>query len=198
MRRSWVSEPGGLYVTFHLCPLDAATVPLHAVAGALSVADAVRETSGLTVDLKWPNDVLHDGRKLAGILAESTLGARIDVFLGIGINLRPVHLPAEVADLATNIKDAGGRVPTREELLAALSAALEVRAAQLARSADTTLIDDWRRRLTTLGRRIRLVAVGGQEWAGEAVDVSQTGELILQLDDGARTPFAAGDVTTLP
>src|SRR5688572_16548137 len=84
LRRTWASATGGLYVTYHLCHTNAETAPLHSVAGALAVVDALQATSGLLVDLKWPNDVLHQGRKLAGILAESTLGERIDVFLGIG------------------------------------------------------------------------------------------------------------------
>ena len=195
--RTWASDSGGLYVTYHLRATDAAAAPLYSFAGALAVADAVRDASGLAVDLKWPNDVLHKGRKLAGILAESTLGERIDVFLGIGINIRATALPADVAALATSIEAASGEAPTREALLAALSNSLERRTSQLARSPQA-LIDAWRSRLTTIGQRIRLGAVDGRTFEGEAIDVSPHGELMVRLDDGSVTGFAAGDVTTLP
>jgi BirA family biotin operon repressor/biotin-[acetyl-CoA-carboxylase] ligase len=197
MGRTWASDMGGLYVTYHLCPRDPSTAPLHSIAGALAVADALEEASDLAVDVKWPNDVLHEGRKLAGILAESTLGERIDVFLGIGINVRAATLPPEVASIATSIEQAGGRIPAREELLASLSAALERHVAQLERS-PADLVEAWRMRLTTLGRRIRLAVVDGRQFEGEAIDVSPRGELLVRLDDGTLTPFAAGDVTTLP
>jgi BirA family transcriptional regulator, biotin operon repressor / biotin---[acetyl-CoA-carboxylase] ligase len=197
MGRAWASDVGGLYVTYHLCPLDASIAPLHSIAGALAVADSLQETSGFAVDVKWPNDVLHEGRKLAGILAESTLGERTDVFLGIGINVRAATLPPEVASIATSIEQAGGRIPAPEELLASLSAALERHVAQLERS-PADVVKAWRSRLTTLGRRIRLAGVDGRQFEGEAVDVSPAGELIVQLDDRTVTSFAAGDVTTLP
>src|SRR5262249_48582100 len=129
--RVWQSPGSGLYVTFHLCAHDAATVPLYSVAGALAVADAVRETCRVMADVKWPNDVLHDGRKLAGVLAEAAHGERIDVFLGMGINLRADALPADLRDIATSIEAAGAPVPPPEELLAAIAAALERHVAQL-------------------------------------------------------------------
>ncbi len=194
--RTWLSAPRGLYVTYHLCPREAAAVPLFTVAGALAVADAIRETTRLVTDVKWPNDLLHEGRKLAGVLAESTFGDRIDVFLGIGINVGAQPFPPDIAALATNIEEAsGGAVPSNEELLAALSAALERHFAQLSRS-PAIVIEEWRRRLITLGRRVRLTAVDGRTFEGDAVDVSPRGELVLRLGDGALVPFAAGDVTT--
>ena len=88
-RREWVDAPGAsLLVTFHLCVLDIVYAPLVGFAGALAAAEAVTEASGVETGLKWPNDVLAGGRKLAGILAEAQPGGvEADVFLGIGINI---------------------------------------------------------------------------------------------------------------
>jgi BirA family biotin operon repressor/biotin-[acetyl-CoA-carboxylase] ligase len=194
--RSWSSDAGGLYVTFHLRAVDPGTGPLYSLAGALAVAEAVGAT-GIAVDLKWPNDVLHAGRKVAGILAESAIGERIDVFLGIGVNVRATPMPRDLAGLATSIEQAGGRIPTREALLADLAAALEQRTSQL-REDPPALVAAWRDRLATLGQRVRLGVVGGEAFEGEAVDVTTHGELVLRLDDGSARAFAAGDVTTLP
>ena len=195
--REWVSAESGLWVTFHLIARDAAIAPLFSIAGALAVGDAVRETALLTVDVKWPNDVLHQGRKLAGILAESAVGERADVFLGIGINVRRTVLPDEVAVRATSIEEAGGAPPTREALLAALAAALERHTLQLHRS-PAVVVEQWRRRLVTLGQRVRLHGVDGAAYDGEAVDVTARGEITLRLDDGRVLSFGAGEVTMSP
>jgi BirA family biotin operon repressor/biotin-[acetyl-CoA-carboxylase] ligase len=195
--RHWVSEPGdGLYVTYHLVPSGQQPSSLFAVAGAMAAADAIEGVSGVHVDLKWPNDVLHDGRKLAGILAEARYGARLDVFLGIGINVRTTALPPDVRGIATSIEDAGAVAPRVEELLAALSAALERRVAMLDAS-PLHLVEEWKQRLVTLGQQIRLASPDGRVHEGEAVDVTPAGDLVLRHPDGTRSAYAAGDVTTL-
>ncbi len=192
--RSWVSAAeAGLYVTYHLTPQRTANAPLLTIAGALAVADALETTCGLKVDLKWPNDLLFEGRKLSGVLAEARhSGRRVDVFLGIGVNLTTsAMLPPEVAEIATSVEQAGAKPPAREVLLAALSRHLERRTTQ-AEVDPAALIADWRERLVTLGRRVRLHTPSG-DVEGEAVDVTETGELILALPGGERRAFAAGD-----
>lgn len=195
--RQWLSADSGLWVTFHLTARDAAVAPLFSLAGALAVGDAIRETALITPDIKWPNDVLHGGSKLAGILAESAVGQRVDVFLGIGINIRRTAMPPEVAARATSIEEAGGLPPAREVLLAALAAALERHTEQLQRS-PAVVVEQWRRRLVTLGQRVQLHALDGAIHEGEAVDVSARGELVLRLDDGRMASFSAGEVSMSP
>ena len=192
--RSWVSAAdAGLYVTYHLCPQRTVNAPLLTIAGALAVADALQASCGLRVDLKWPNDLLFEGRKLSGVLAEARHSARgVDVFLGIGVNLTTsATLPTEVAAIATSVEQAGARPPAREALLAAISRALERRATQ-ADVDPAALVADWRGRLVTLGRRVLLHTPSG-DVEGEAVDVTETGELVLALDSGERRAFPAGD-----
>jgi BirA family biotin operon repressor/biotin-[acetyl-CoA-carboxylase] ligase len=199
--RSWVSAASaGLYVTYHLCVPDAEHAPVLGIAGALAASDAIRAASGVATQLKWPNDVLHDGRKLCGVLAESRVsevpGRGLDVFLGIGINIRASgSLPPEVAAIATSIEDGGASPPDTETLLAALSDALDGYA-RTARTEPGVVVGEWRERLTTLGQRIRLNTPSGVV-EGDAVDVTSRGELVLRLGDGTRQSFAAGDVTAL-
>lgn len=196
--RNWVSEPGaGLYVTYHLAPaVAAASTPLFAAAGALAVADATRALVGLDAAIKWPNDVLHEGRKLAGVLAEARHGARIDVFLGIGVNLREAALPPDVRAVATSIEGAAGRAPSAEEMLAALSGSLESWCA-LVEERPAAFVARWRERLVTLGTHVRFALPDGRTEEGLAVDVTPSGELVLAGEDGVRTAYAAGDVTTV-
>lgn len=195
--RSWVSAAAsGLYVTYHLCPLRPERAPLLGVAGALAVTEALSATSGLSTRLKWPNDVLHGGRKIAGLLAEARHGERLDVFLGIGINVRATsEMPPEVARIATSIERVGAPPPGLEALLSALSAALERWVEQVERD-PAEMIAEWRSRLDTLGRRVRLATPSG-EVEGEAVDVNERGELLLRIDDGTTAAYPAGDVTTI-
>jgi BirA family biotin operon repressor/biotin-[acetyl-CoA-carboxylase] ligase len=194
--RQWVSEPGdGLYVTYHLVPTTQQASSLFAVAGAMAAADAIHEASGVTAALKWPNDLLVEERKLAGILAEARYGERVDVFLGIGINVHATALPPDVRGIATSIEDAGGAVPRIEELLASLSAALEARIEAVER-APLALVEEWKRRLMTLSRHVRLASPDGQVYEGDAVDVTASGDLVLRHADGTTGEYAAGDVTT--
>lgn len=196
--RTWISAAGaGLYVTYHLIPAQPTHAPLLSVAGALAVVDALQATCQLAVDLKWPNDVLHGGRKLCGVLAEARHNmGRADVFLGIGLNLTTQpDLPPEVAAIATSVAEAlGGDPPSREAILAALAGSVERRAFQ-AEVDSAGLISDWRSRLITLGRRVRLRTPAG-DVEGLAVGVAPSGELILRLDSGEERGFAAGDALT--
>lgn len=201
--RQWVTAAGvGLYVTYHLRPEASPTVPLIAVAGALATQDALLDACALRTDLKWPNDVLHGGRKLAGVLAEARYpvvggSPAPDVFLGIGVNLRPnPGLPPEVAALATNVADAGREPGALEDVLSALSNALE-RWTHEAEHRPRTLVDAWRQRLVTLGTMVRLATPDGRIVAGEAVDVAETGDLLVRHADGTTGQYSAGDVTTV-
>ncbi|MQC16683.1 MAG: biotin--[acetyl-CoA-carboxylase] ligase [Chloroflexi bacterium] len=193
--RSWVSVPGaGLWVTYYL-QLPADALP-PTVAAGLAVCDAIEAAAGLSCDLKWPNDVQRGGRKLCGILTESVATARaVDVFMGIGINLRtPADMPEEVVAIATSVEQEGRPAPSREVMLAALSSALEVRLAQLERDPHIAL-RDWRERLVTLGQHVRLMLPSGQAIEGEALDVEPDGSLILDVQ-GERRAFQAGEVTS--
>ena len=193
--RQWVSAPGvGLYVTFYLRPSVAANAPLISLAAALAVAEAAEAVSGATPVFKWPNDVMHEGRKLCGILAEArSSGDRLDVFLGIGINVRPnPNHPPEIAAIAVSLEEIAGEAPAIEELAAALSNALEVRVAQVDAEPERVLAD-WSARLSTLGQRVGInTAAGSIE--GVAVGLGRRGELVIELDDGTRREISSGDV----
>ena len=193
--REWVSAPGvGLYVTYYLSPEVIANAPLISIAAALAVADAAETVCGARTVFKWPNDVMHEGRKLCGILAEArSTGDRLDVFLGIGVNVRPnPNHPPEVAAIAVSLEEIAGRAPAIEELTAALSNALETRVVQVDREPERVLTD-WRARLATLGQRVAVNTVTGSI-EGMAAGLGERGELVIELDDGTRREISSGDV----
>jgi BirA family transcriptional regulator, biotin operon repressor / biotin---[acetyl-CoA-carboxylase] ligase len=100
--RPWHSaSPGGLYFTIVLRPhLEPAALPIVTMALGLAVADTVQMFAGLACDLRWPNDVLANGRKLAGILTQMHDGA---VLAGIGLNVNQADFPEELRDIATSL-----------------------------------------------------------------------------------------------
>ena len=208
--RRWDSPAGsGLLVTYHLCG-SSDQAARATIAGALAVGDALREAAGLDPRYTWPNDVVVGSggegsgavRKVAGILAESAAapGGRVDVLLGIGVNLTSAAaLPAALAEAAAGVVEAGGRSVSPEEVLAALSAALGERWRQAA-DEPASLTAAWRSRLLTLGQRVRLAVPasgpGASVVEGLALDVSPTGELLIRSADGSTTAYAAADVAT--
>jgi BirA family transcriptional regulator, biotin operon repressor / biotin---[acetyl-CoA-carboxylase] ligase len=202
--RSWVSPPDvNLYFTIILTP-GPADVRCLAYVAPLAVAKAVEEIAGtkgveLRPDLKWPNDVLIDGKKVAGVLIEttSTTEGRLVALIGIGINVN-LHTTdyAEIRDVAISLKDALGFAIAREEVLAAACNHFEA-LYESARGGNLAPFQEWRERLVNLGRPV--VANGTHEQVeGIAVDVADDGALIIERLNGERVSVEAGDVTLRP
>ena len=192
--RSFVSPKGGLYFTVVLRPALAHLRPLPIVA-ALAMARGLEQVAGLSPTLKWPNDVLVGGRKVCGILVESDLTAEAvnHVLLGIGVNVNAdMSAYPEIAAIATSAAAEAGRQVSREALAAAVLNELEE--LYLAVQAGQQVQDEWRTRLETLGRQVRVTS-GETVEEGLAEDVDGDGSLILRRPDGSRVVIAAGDVT---
>jgi BirA family biotin operon repressor/biotin-[acetyl-CoA-carboxylase] ligase len=187
--RTWTAPPGAsLLVSVLLRPeLRADERHVVVVAAALAMAEAIATTTGVTADLKWPNDLLVGERKLAGILAEAAGDA---VVVGIGVNLDWPEIPPELVGIATACNLEGGRPTSREDLLAAFLARYAVRLTDL----DATR-NEYRKKLATLGRRVRVEQPGGTIVA-TAVDIDAAGRLLLDVD-GSIVSIAAGDVVHL-
>ena len=192
--RSFVSPTGGLYLTVVVRPALDQMLRLPIIA-ALAVARALEKVAGLRTGLKWPNDVLVGGRKLCGILVESDLsGQAVNyVLLGIGVNVNAdMSAYPEIAATTTSAAVEAGRQVSREALAAAVLNELEE--LYLAAQAGRRVQDEWRARLDTLGRQVR-VTCGETVEKGLAEDVDANGSLILRRPDGSRVTIAAGDVT---
>jgi len=199
--RPWRSEPGNLYASLLLSDIGPLSrQPELCFVAALALYDAVRAVSGidpLRIRLKWPNDVLVDGAKLAGILLEGTVlpGGRNGTVIGFGVNC--AHNPSDTPYATTNLGAVG--YPTEPEaLLAALDAAMMARVAQWdggAGFAETR--EAWVRRALGLGRPVT-VRLGERQSEGvfEALDFS--GAMVLRRPDGARETISAGDVFPSP
>src|SRR2546421_9254723 len=199
--RTWVSpRDAGLYFSIVLRPrLDAQLWPLLTLAAALAVREAITEACALTPDIKWPNDLLTEGRKLCGILAEvcETEGERACV-VGIGINLTDASFPPDLRPRATSIAAANGRAPDREALLSALVRQLAARYAQLHEPhGPEATINAWCAASSyAAGKRVR-VETETEKFDGTTRGLEPDGALRVETDAGALKIIHAGDVHAL-
>jgi BirA family biotin operon repressor/biotin-[acetyl-CoA-carboxylase] ligase len=198
--RSWESPPGlNLYFSVILRPeLTPQRAPELTLVAAVALAETLRE-AGAEAEIKWPNDVQVDGRKIAGILTE--LSADTDsvhfVVVGVGVNLN-AHaddFAPEVAKLATSLWEARGERVPRALFTAALWTRLE---SWLDRHADQgfePVRRHWRDLNCTLGEDV-LVKTERRELRGVAEDIDETGALLVRTSDGVER-VVAGDVEQL-
>ncbi len=216
--RTWTAPPGaGLLLSVLLRP-PAAVMDLCTMAVAVAAAEAVEAVAGFAPRLKWPNDLVWPGdgsepdRKLAGILAEADWPAgstpdagyrapdptqRVVVVVGIGINVTwPADLPPDLADIAVACNHVTDVTVDREDLLIALLERLGPRYDALLAGDRPSLLDAWRQRSATLGRRVR-IELGADDVEGTAVDITDDGHLVVATLEGDRRTFAVGDVTHL-
>ncbi|HYD05115.1 MAG TPA: biotin--[acetyl-CoA-carboxylase] ligase [Reyranella sp.] len=196
--KSWVSPPGNLYATLLLTePSPPALAPQLSFVTGLAVHDAVVACApdlAERVKLKWPNDLLLDGRKLAGLLIEAESQPLFSVAIGIGVNC--VSHPADTGYGATDLQ-ANGVSAAMDDLLANLAAAMNVRLAQWAAGAGFASIrNDWLDRAASLGETI-MVRLPERQLTGVFEGIDADGRLLIATPDNATETIAAGDVFAL-
>lgn len=193
--RSWASpRDAGLYLSAVIRPpLPLVDVPPMTLAIGVGLCDAARAL-GAPVLLKWPNDALVHGRKLAGVLVEAhSQGARLDaVIVGIGVNLTPAALPPDVAATATSLADATGAAVDRAAFVDRLLAEVERWIDRYIASGLAQVAPAWRDRMATgLAARAR---VDGAEVSGEVSGLDGDGALVLRDATGRLHRVRSGDV----
>lgn len=198
--REWFSPRGGLWFSVifrpEMSPSEA--IGLVFVAG-LAVAEVLREKYDLKVETKWPNDVLVNGKKVCGILAEmNTKGRAVKfVVLGFGVNanfLVEKVFPRSLKEVATSLEKELGQKVQLEELFKGLLERLGSRYDEWAERGLAFLLADWKKYAGFLGRKVE-VRSGSEKLLGVASDVDGDGALVLRLEDGATKRVLAGDVS---
>lgn len=196
----WESPPGsGLYVSVVLRPrLAPADVLWLSLAAGLAALEAVRKTTSLEADLRWPNDLLLGRRKFCGILTE--LNAEVTrvrhAVVGIGINVHQAAFPEELQALATSLRIETGREWPRQELLLHLLESLERELAALTRRPDVReAAQSVRERIAARstwirGKRVRVEE--GEGFAGTTDGLDERGFLRVRTADGVRTVLSGG------
>lgn len=186
--RRWYSPRGeGLWMSVVLRPAGGAG--LLPVLGALALARGCERFVPRRLGVKWPNDVVVEGRKLGGVLVEPVPGAWI-VGVGCNISLDPLALPPEVTRSAVCLASLGVEVSVAELAAAVLS---EMDGLY---PPGPGLVQEWRRRSSLLGERVRLAA-GSRVVEGVAVDIDGSGALVIREDSGVLSQHLGGEVTVL-
>jgi BirA family biotin operon repressor/biotin-[acetyl-CoA-carboxylase] ligase len=190
--RAWVAprETALLFSTILHPPVD--VLPLLPLLAALSVAGGIEAATGVVAHLKWPNDVLVNDHKLAGILLEHPGGAA--VILGVGVNVN--QLAADLPPGATSLLALTGRSLDREPLLAAILNDLANAYDRADREGVDWIVPGWRSRSSMLGKPVAFQR-DGATIRGVAEDLGVDGALLVRLGDGTRISVIAGEVEQL-
>lgn len=192
--RRWVSDSGNLYFSVLFRP-GADALPLLSPLAGVAVARSIRQVAGLYPAIKWPNDITIDGRKVAGILAESAMsGSHIEhAVVGIGVNVAlDVSSDPEISASAASLNHLSDSEVDRPELLRRILQHMDALYLDLLRGRSP--IPEWRRWLDTLGQRVVVTHHDISE-SGLAEDIDEHGNLLLRQDDGQLLTLTAGDIT---
>ncbi len=196
--RQWQSQKGknllfSVVIRHFLAQEKVRVIPF---AAALAAADGIEQENGSAIECKWPNDLLIGGKKVAGMLIETTTqnDAVMTMILGIGINVNQTEFANDIKGKATSLKLHLHRDVDRVRLLCAVMEELEYRLEQLRQFSPQILLDKWKQRATMLGSTITLVEHHSSVKA-TAIDVAPNGALVIEEINGSRREVFAGDVT---
>ena len=180
---TWHSEPGqGIYCSIVLPPAPVLTLAL-----GVATADAIAQSTGIHCDLRWPNDLMLDNRKVAGILVQLVNGKAI---AGIGINVNHLVFPPDLAKEAISLRQHAGRELSREEILIALLPAID---SVIGEDTETILHLFTHASSYAAGKRVTVQQPGG-DISGTTAGLNPAGFLIVRKDDGTDTLILAGGV----
>ena len=197
--RSWASPSGvGIWMSLILRPeIAPSSASMLTLAAALAVREGIREETGLSPLIKWPNDLVLNGKKICGILTEmSTELMEIQyVITGIGINVNQREFPSEIRDTATSLSLEAGRCFRRSSLIAAILKAFEKDYAAFLKTGDLSLLlEEYNACLVNRGKEVCILDPSG-EYRAVAEGIDENGSLLVTLPDGTRREIISGEVS---
>lgn len=202
LSRSWFSPAGkGIWLSVVLRPpFNPYDAPKCTLLAAVAVTKAIQSITQVECGIKWPNDILYQGKKVVGILTE--MNAEIDAInhivigMGINVNMNQQDFPTGLMDIATSLSMIAGRSISRLSLLNAVLGELEQAYDDVIQHGFSNMLDEWRNLSVTLGKKVNVVG-SGREFSGIAVDIDHDGGLLVQTE-GCLERVLAGDVSIRP
>ena len=194
-QREWFSPEGGLWFSLLLRPqLPPQKAMLVTMATSIAITKAIQSTTGLDVRIKWPNDILYNGRKICGILTE--LSAEIDqinyMIVGIGINVNN-QLPRALQQSATSLKQIQSQQISLKELFIHLLSSLDTWYDYVKQNNETLIYDTWKSLTDTIGKTVE-IKNEATILKGVVKGITETGGLILETQDGTKH-VVTGDIS---
>ncbi len=203
--RNWMSSPGlGIWMSILLKPdLHPAMLQSLTLAAAVAVCRAIEPFTAKTPGIKWPNDILIDGKKVCGILTEMSAEADrvLWVVIGIGVNVHhspedfPEELNGSAASLAMFGKD--NQELDRCKIAAGIMNAMEELYRDFVKNGPDAMLAEWKQRSVTLGRKVSLKQ-GDKTLIARVLDIGSDGRLVIETEDGTVTEILSGEITLRP
>jgi BirA family biotin operon repressor/biotin-[acetyl-CoA-carboxylase] ligase len=197
MGRSWIADPDkNLTFSVLLRPrVPPEHISLFSLYAAIAIAKAVEQLTGLTVECKWPNDLLIKGKKFSGILLEGAIKQNaVDfVIIGIGVNVNQESFPTDFASRATSLLIESRKVVRRDQLFREILVQLESHYTRIASHGPATVVPEWVGRSAMINQPVS-VSLQGETITGVVKGVSPEGGLVLSVGNTERTLYA-GDTT---
>ena len=198
--RHWASPAKkGLWFSVLLRPnLRPQAATQLTVACATALRNAIAQQTGVKAEIKWPNDILISGKKVAGILTE--LSAELDqikyvlVGIGVDVNLDEDDFPAEIRSQATSLKIELGKPVVRADLAATILYHLDRQYCRVLEGEFSAVASEWEQHCTTIGQRV-VIRLGERTVCGRAESLGEDGALLLRTDHGHLERIVGGDVT---
>lgn len=193
--RNWFSPKyKGIYLSLILRPkILPHQMPLLTLMNAVSICEAIREKTGLTCQIKWPNDILIHHKKLGGILTELNAETDVSRFVVIGIGLNVNNDKKTLSSGATSLKEQKKEEINRPDLLQELLRKIEANYFIFQKKGSQPIIEKWRDWNISLGRRVKVICQK-EHIEGEALDIDIDGGLLIRNDTGLIQKVMAGDV----
>ncbi|MGD9066739.1 MAG: biotin--[acetyl-CoA-carboxylase] ligase, partial [Desulfobacterales bacterium] len=190
LKRQWRSDDGGLYFTMVLRPdLPVLLSSRVNFLASLTLAHVLRELFQINAAVKWPNDILVDGYKIAGMLSELEAETDRILFINIGMGINVNNDPSVAEPGASSLKKIVGREISKKTLLDRFLTEFKPR---LQQAKFENVISEWKKYSVTLNRRVKIVT-NKEVSEGRAVDVEPDGALVLELADGSHKKIVYGD-----
>lgn len=191
--RTWISPEGGLYLSVILKEgIEEEHCHFLTFALCLSAADAIRSVSGSAPRIKWPNDILIKGRKVAGVLVEKH-GRDYIAGIGVNINNGPESFPEEIRGKATSLLVESGSVVDRDRFIMKMLERFECRLKTMSGEGRQALLEEIRDLSCTVGKQV-VVENDGKKLEGTARDIDGSGALIIESDGGKITLITSGEI----
>ena len=197
--RVWQSPAGSsIYMTILLYPeISPLKAPQLTLVMAIAVAEGIKEVTGLDTKIKWPNDIVVNGRKICGILTE--MSTEIDyinhVVIGAGINVNQDDFPEDIRKTASSLKMELGKQVKRSELIAAIMKSFEKDYEIFVKTEDLSGLQElYNLMLVNLDRDVKVLEPGN-EYEAHALGINKTGELIVRTAEGEEKEIYAGEVS---
>ncbi len=194
--RKWFAEKGGLWFTVIYKPFSLVNMQLITLAAGLSIAKSIRELYTLEAKLKWPNDVLINEKKVAGVLVEARIEADASNYVLVGIGVNVNNEVPKVLNTATTLKSLLGKKVYRLPLLKSIVLYLDKYYTRLLEGKTKDIVTEWKKFSSTINREVTVI-FNNESIKGKAVDLHSDGSLVILRDEKHRIRVYAGDVLHL-